>query len=168
MNVSIEVDDRHIQKTTGVINIADSYYYCLSNFSAHKVLFNGRDYLSSEHAYQASKFIGSNKDESHVAWSKILNAESAYLAKKYAHEYQDYYCEELKIPNFKIDLMYNILLAKVNRHDDVREALLVTRDKTIIEFTYSDSFWGQTHTGKGENWLGRLWMQIRGEIRTSL
>ena len=156
------------KKTTRSINIGGSYYYCLSNFSAHRIWFEKRFYHTSEHLYQSVKFLSSEKSGARNAWVKVRKANSAFLAKKYAHENRESYREEWRVLNFKIGVMHQILLLKVKQHDEVREALYTTRDKDIIELSYSDSFWGQTHTGKGENWLGRLWMQIRNEIRTSL
>ena len=48
---------------------------------------------------------------------------------------------------------------------ELAEALLATGDAELVEGnTWGDPFWG-VYKGKGENMLGRLLMEVRGEIR---
>lgn len=151
--------------TTRRIDIGDSYYYCLSNFSAHQVLYKGRLYSTSEHAYQASKFLNSKKEFADRVWWDILNSKSPYEAKKIAHSNRGSYRHEWNFKKFKVFTMRKILLTKVEQHEDVREVLLVTGDKEIIEITNLDLFWGQSESGLGINWLGKVWMGTRDDIR---
>jgi ribA/ribD-fused uncharacterized protein len=145
------------------VHFGDSFYHGFSNFSAHQIEFRGRIYPTSEHLYQASKFFNSDNPEAHKIFQKILDAKSPYNAKQIAHKNRESYRREWRLLNFKIYTMYRILILKVNQHQDVKQALLITRNKKIIETSYVDDFWGQTLAGKGENWLGRCWMRVRDE-----
>lgn len=47
----------------------------------------------------------------------------------------------------------------------LREKLLATGDAELVEGnTWGDRFWGVCN-GVGQNWLGRLLMQVRDEIK---
>ena len=48
----------------------------------------------------------------------------------------------------------------------LRQQLLDTGDAELVEGnSWNDTFWGvSARTGKGKNWLGRLLMQVRGEM----
>ena len=37
--------------------------------------------------------------------------------------------------------------------------------RSIIEHTAQDDFWGDGGDGRGENWLGRLLMSLRDNLR---
>jgi predicted NAD-dependent protein-ADP-ribosyltransferase YbiA (DUF1768 family) len=48
-----------------------------------------------------------------------------------------------------------------------RSVLLATGDVELIEGNWwGDQFWGQCPVGKGENWLGRLLMELRRDLRS--
>jgi len=47
----------------------------------------------------------------------------------------------------------------------LRAMLLATEDAVLVEGnTWNDTFWGVCR-GRGENWLGRILMQVREECR---
>ena len=60
--------------------------------------------------------------------------------------------------------MEEILRAKTEQHEDVRDVLKKTGKRTIIENSPVDSFWGIGHDGKGQNVVGKIWMKIRDEL----
>ena len=113
------------------------------------------EYPSSEHAYQAAK----TKDKK--MRRKIACKATAWEAKRLGQQVklrEDW--EERKV-----EIMYRILHAKFNQHDDLKEKLLATGDAELIEGnTWGDTFWGICD-GKGENKLGKLLMLLREEIR---
>ena len=43
--------------------------------------------------------------------------------------------------------------------------LLQSGDREIVEDSWRDSYWGWGEDRKGENMLGKLWMEVRKEIR---
>ena len=61
--------------------------------------------------------------------------------------------------------MEQILRAKAEQHEEVREVLRKTGNRTIIENSPVDSFWGVGSDGKGENMVGKIWMKIRNDSR---
>ena len=47
----------------------------------------------------------------------------------------------------------------------MRRKLLATGDRTLIENSWRDDFWGWGPNRDGQNMLGRLWMEVRAELR---
>jgi hypothetical protein len=64
--------------------------------------------------------------------------------------------------------MRRVVGAKFRQHVDLAEILLSTGDATIIECGTVDNEvnrrWGMV-SGKGENWLGKILMDVREELR---
>jgi ribA/ribD-fused uncharacterized protein len=54
--------------------------------------------------------------------------------------------------------MRKAVRVKFLQHEDIREVLLGTGSATIVEHTTNDRFWGD---GSGQNWLGRILMEVR-------
>ncbi len=132
-------------------------HYYLSNFSAFTVLWHGRLFQTSEHAYHWSRFI---LPEDRAA---IMGALSAHDAFRYA---QDHKANQVKGWDLvKVDTMRDILRAKADQHEYVRRKLLQTGTRTLIENSWRDPFWGWGENRDGENMLGRLWMEVRSELR---
>jgi predicted NAD-dependent protein-ADP-ribosyltransferase YbiA (DUF1768 family) len=61
--------------------------------------------------------------------------------------------------------MRGILRAKAEQHEYVTRKLLATGDRRLVENSWRDDFWGWGPDRNGQNMLGRLWMEIRSEIR---
>jgi ribA/ribD-fused uncharacterized protein len=129
----------------------------LNNFSAHTVEVWGNIFPTAEHAYQWKKFEGS--DPSHA--EKIARTRSPWLAKKMGQEgnYRPNWSDT------KVNAMREILQAKVAQHDDVRAVLASTGTKLIVENSPVDGFWGGGPEGNGENWVGKLFMEIREKLK---
>ena len=73
----------------------------------------------------------------------------------------------------KLAVMRLALLAKYSGHSDAREMLLggqgmVSEDMSappvLVEDSPNDYFWGRGHTRFGRNQLGRMLMEVRGEV----
>jgi hypothetical protein len=61
----------------------------------------------------------------------------------------------------RVSVMEGILKAKAEQHSDVRNVLMKTEGRQIIENSPVDSFWGIGPDKNGENMAGKLWMKIR-------
>ncbi len=134
------------------IKFYEGEYYLLSNFSAHRVMFEGEEYMTSEHAYQVAKFCDPEVRR------KIKDAPSAHLAREYGQS------EFGRTPNFdKVDVMKRIMRAKLQQHDDVRAALRATDGEVIEKNHPLDYFWGTGEDGSGQNVMGKIWMELRNE-----
>ena len=62
----------------------------------------------------------------------------------------------------KVAVMEAILRAKLAKHETVRDALKRSGNRTIIENSPTDGFWGCGKDGNGKNMMGALWMKLRG------
>ena len=65
----------------------------------------------------------------------------------------------------KDDVMRRAVRRKFESHDDIREVLLGTGDQKIVENAPRDYYWGCGSDGSGRNMLGRILMEIRGELQ---
>lgn len=135
-------------------------YGGFSNLYRRPIEFEGRVYPTAEHAYQAGKARRPEVRD----W--ILAAPSPALLAMAAHGlyYWDITPGWSKI---KIDRMKRILIAKFTQHEDLRELLLSTGNKRLVESATVDNpvnrLWGEVN-GKGQNTLGRLLMEVRAEL----
>ena len=133
-------------------------FYSLDNFSAHTVELWGLKFPTAEHAFQWKKFSDTRSD---IA-KKVLEAGSPEIAKRIAAS------EKLnRSPSWnedKVTIMEEILRAKLAQHEEVREVLVKTGSRTIIENSPGDGFWGTGSDGRGENMIGKIWMKIRDNI----
>jgi ribA/ribD-fused uncharacterized protein len=135
----------------------DQWYDVLNNFSANAVEINGTLYPTSEHAYQAAKCTDPKGK------GEIRQAKSPLLAKEVSNEKYKF----AKDPNWnnkKLAVMEAILRAKLDQHQEVRDALIRSGNEEIAEDSPTDNFWGRGKDGNGENQLGKLWMKIRSEL----
>ena len=142
-------------------------FYCLSNFSSFRLLWRNIDFDTSEHAYHWTKFDrnwGYFRDRKmHPGALAVLQARSAHDAFKISRQYKDDVDPEWD--NIKVDVMGNILRAKVRQHPYVRKKLLETGDRELVEDSWRDDFWGWGPNKDGQNMLGKLWMEVRSEIQ---
>lgn len=61
--------------------------------------------------------------------------------------------------------MYEGLRAKFTQNEDIRQKLLETGDRKLIEHTDRDKYWGDGGNGEGLNKLGILLMKLRTELK---
>ena len=65
----------------------------------------------------------------------------------------------------KDDIMLKALRCKFAQHTDLMNLLWETGEREIIEHTTNDSYWADGGgLGRGLNKLGKLLMQVRGDI----
>lgn len=126
----------------------------LSNFHEASIWIDGERYRTVEHAYQAAK---AHNEEVRCL---IRNARTPGIAKKLG-----YSC---KLPSDwdvkKIDIMRGFVREKF-QNPLLRAMLLATEDALLVEGnTWNDTTWGVCR-GEGQNWLGKILMEIREECR---
>lgn len=139
-----------------MITFYEDKYYMFSNFSSFMVYYDKREWMTSEHAYQAMKF--------RPIWIQqaIKNQRSAHDAKKYAHANKDKYREDWD--EIKLSVMTEICRAKLEQHNYIRKMLLKTGSHELVEASPKDAFWGWGRDETGENHLGKIWMKLREEL----
>lgn len=133
-------------------------FFFLSNFWRCDIELGGRVWPSAEHLYQASKTLIAAEQR------EILFASTPWKAKRMGREVTLRPDWETS----KISFMREIVTAKFQQHPDLMERLRATGEAEIIEGnTWHDNFWGDCFCSKcddiaGENWLGRILMEVRG------
>lgn len=125
----------------------------LSNFHEATVVYDGIRYRNAESAFQSAK-LADKKER--LQFQKLTGAEAKALGKKI--KLRDDW-EEIKLK-----VMYDVVSAKFANNEDLRNQLIWTWEKEIVEGnTWGDTYWGVCR-GKGENHLGKILMWIRKDI----
>jgi len=157
--VPLTVPHFHGLDTPERVCFYEQEFYVLSNFSAFAVEFNGHLFQTAEHAYHFQKFPNSG-----TVRNGIIFAASAHSAFKTAEDFKTERRADWDL--VKVDIMRDILRAKVDQHEYVRRKLLETGERELIENSWRDDFWGWGPNRTGRNMLGRLWMEVRSELKT--
>ncbi len=129
-------------------------YRFLSNFYPSKVTFEGVEYPTVEHAYQAAK------TNDWVIRGHISRMDTPAQAKRAGRTLNqiDWHERSLKT-------MEDLVLLKFISDTDLRRLLLITGDAYLEETNkWHDTFWGVCE-GVGENHLGKILMRVREKIR---
>lgn len=131
---------------------------CFSNFSAHPVVVDGLRWPTTEHCFQAAKFLGTDNEHAWAISAVASPMVAARMGRSRAHPIR---------PDWeavKDDVMRRAVRAKVEQHEDVRRALAETGAAEIVEHTPRDAYWGDGPDGAGRNMLGRILMELRAEV----
>lgn len=129
-------------------------YSFLSNFYPVAIEHDGLIYQSVEAAYQAAKCAN---PADRIPFTRMQAAEAKRAGRTVALR-QDW--DQAKIP-----VMRELLTAKFFWHPEMKRLLLNTGEEKLVEGnTWGDRFWGVCN-GEGDNWLGKLLMQIRKNMR---
>lgn len=139
-------------------------FYVLSNFSSFTVNWAGLRFDTLEAAYHWEKFSGRDAKSIAVAAS-IRSAQSAHVAFQIGQ--QNKALRRRDWDAVKVSIMRDLLIAKSIQHEYVRRKLLATGDRELVENSWRDNFWGWGPNRDGQNMLGKLWMEIRAELRAS-
>lgn len=150
----------HGNDTEKQIFFYEHEYYIFSNFSSFAIEWKGKIYPTSEHVYHSEKFEDENLKE------QIKNCRSAHNAMYFAWANNDKSRKDWD--EIKLEVMKEILIEKVNQHPYVKKKLLQSDNRELIEDSWRDSYWGWGEDKKGENHLGKLWMEIRETLKNQL
>ena len=135
----------------------DEPYGSFSNFSKHSFKMDGVPWQTVEHYFQAMKFPGTPHEEA-------IRVSSAPMTAKQMGNDQ---ARPLR-PDWqavKDDVMRRAVRAKFQQNPDIRAVLLGTGDEELIEDAPNDEYWGCGAEGMGKNMLGKVLMEVRGELR---
>jgi ribA/ribD-fused uncharacterized protein len=136
-------------------------YNFLSNFQETPVIYKDILFKTSEHAYQWEKC---ETDEDRL---KILSCNTPTGAKRLGRRIK---YDIKKWDLNKINVMKEILKCKFS-NEHLKNKLLATGNSELIEGNYwHDLTWGQCFCPKcknkvGKNYLGKVLMEIRDELR---
>ncbi len=127
-----------------------------SNFAAFPIALKGRTWRTSEHYFQAQKFVGTEHEEA------IRQQPSPMIAARMGRSRKRPLRADWE--QVKDDIMREAVLAKFSQHETLRELLLATGDAEIVEHTKNDRYWGDGGDGSGQNMLGKILMEVRGML----
>lgn len=128
-----------------------------STVSDHPFLLDEIQWKTAEHYYQACKFKGADYA------NEIILAVDGQQAYKKGNRFL-----KMKTRGWKSNrqlYMTRALFRKVKEYPEIREALMSTGDEMIIETSLYDYYWGLGRDQRGENMLGKVWMDIRKKLR---
>lgn len=129
----------------------------LSTCSAHPILLEDKNWLTCEHYYN-TKIARTSVQAKNIAKCESGKEACELMAPWY----------RLKVTAWKAQravLMTRALYTKVQMYEEVKQALLATDDLLIVETSQYDYFWGIGRDARGENQLGKAWMNIRSKIK---
>jgi hypothetical protein len=132
-------------------------YGCFSNFSAHGFMLDELYWATSEHYFQAQKFIDTPYREK-VRQTKTPK-DAANMGRNRSLPLRADW------EQIKDDVMQKAVLQKFRTHADIQEILLVTGDEVLVENSPIDYYWGCGKDGSGKNKLGQILMEVREILR---
>ncbi|MCU0496553.1 MAG: NADAR family protein [Anaerolineae bacterium] len=145
-----------------ITSFRDKYHF-LSNFYHTPLTWEGDEYPTIEHAFQAAKTDHPEERR------RLRETPSPLVVKRLGRKVtlrSDW-------EQVKLDIMADLLRQKFTRYPDLRDLLLATGDLEIIEGnTWDDRFYGAVWDETeqrwiGENHLGKILMRIREELRSA-
>ena len=132
-------------------------YGCFSNFSRHGLTLDGEFWPTSEHYFQAQKFLDEADKETvrRQKTPKLAAEEGRDRRKRLRPDWEQ----------VKDEIMYQAVLTKFQSHPDIKAILLSTGDKMLVENAPGDYYWGCGADGSGKNMLGKTLMRVRSELK---
>ena len=132
-------------------------YGCFSNFSPHGFELDGAYWPTSEHYFQAQKFIGTEHAEA------VRRARTPKEAAEIGRDRQRPLRPDWN--EVKDEVMRRAVRRKFETHAAIRAVLLSTGADELIEATTGDYYWGCGTNGTGRNMLGQILMEVRALLR---
>lgn len=130
-----------------------------SNFAAFPIELDGRRWPTSEHYFQAQKFLGAPDQEEIRGVTSPMKA--AHLGRQRHRPLREDWAE------VRDRVMQRALEAKFTQHAALRHRLLATGEARLIEHTSNDAYWADGGDGTGANRLGLLLEDLRRRLRDS-
>ncbi len=130
-----------------------------SNFAGFPIELEGKIWPTSEHYFQAQKFVATDP-----AWSgAIRKANTPGIAALMGRDRKRPLRRDWE--SVKDQVMREALAAKFEQHPELAELLLSTGDEPLVEHTTNDNYWADGGDGSGKNMLGRLLVELRTRLR---
>lgn len=129
----------------------------LSNWYSCPIYLKGKIWPSTEHYYQAQKMAGTTNEE--ICRRLGSPREAFEMTRRPDVQIRKDWDE------VKINVMNDAIWAKFSQNPELAEQLLATGDFEIAENSPIDYFWGIGQDGSGQNWLGKILMDVRKELR---
>ena len=133
-------------------------YGYLATYSNHGFFKDGIYWKTSEHYYQAQKFV-----EPEVKL-KIANAKTPKIASTIGRD------RNLNLRSdweeIKQNIMYDAVYFKFKQNEDILRKLLDTGNAKLVEATVKENYWGCGPNNDGQNNYGKILVRVRKQLRT--
>ena len=156
--------DTHIFFWDGVFS---NWYECIPNY----IKYDGLTFFTSEQAFMWEKaiYFGDIRTA-----KEILKTPSPKVAKELGREVKNFNAKIWSQVSY--DIMVKVNLFKYRQNVLIKDRLLSTEDKIIVEASPTDSIWGiglhwsddrvlDESKWMGQNLLGKVLMEIRDRLR---
>jgi len=144
----------------------EKFYIYFSPYTAHAVEVDSILYPTVEYAYQCARYT----DEKII--EEIRFAHSPVKAWEISCKYKHMQIPEFKEESYKLEVMKNLMRLKAEQHEEIKKALVDSGDMEIVKHitTYppGDGFWDDGEDGSGLNHIGKMWMEIRENLKAGL
>lgn len=161
MIISERETDTHLYFLRGV----------LSNFEKCYIKYKGHLFATTEQAFMWEKAVFFNDRESA---NKIIKEENPAKAKKLGREVKNF--DDSLWSKVCYDFMYKVNYEKYSQNTRLKNILLNTGDKVLVETNFRDTRWAiglpaeddrvlDESQWQGENLLGKVLMQVRDELK---
>jgi ribA/ribD-fused uncharacterized protein len=137
----------------------DEPYYEFTNFAKYPIVIDGVIWATTEHFFQAQKFIST------PLYAKIQQSEFPREAFEVSRSALGSRWIRKDWSDVKMDVMKLALRAKFTQHKKLHDMLLSTGDRPLVEHTSRDNFWGDGGDGSGDNHLGKLLEEVRDALK---
>ena len=142
-----------------------------SNWAVTPFVSGGIRYPTAEHYMMAEKALLMGDDKTR---QQILSSTNPSVVKKLGQQVKPW--DENSWLEHRCRIMYEACLAKFTSSPDLREILLATDNKVLVEASPYDKIWGVGVLGsdpraknprqwKGLNLLGKVLMKVRDDLR---
>lgn len=153
---------------TAIIRKVKEEHGWFGNMSHHPVVFEGQSFFTAEALFQSLRFSDESIKKSLTEIRNPMKAKFFAKAKDRAALMTVQPMSEQDLENMRL-----VLRLKMEQHEEIRNALLATGDDLIVEDCTnrqggSGLFWGAALVNgewKGQNWLGRLLMELREKLK---
>lgn len=134
-------------------------YGCFSNFSSHGFVLDELYWSTSEHYFQAQKFIATP----YLEKLRLVKTpkEAANMGRQRTLPLRPDW-EEVKD-----NIMRKAVFSKFSTNKDIQEILLSTGNEKLVENSPIDYYWGCGADGSGKNMLGIVLMEVRQQLKYS-
>ena len=128
--------------------------HCLDSFE-----LEGMVWPSIEHYYQAMKF----QESAPSHYQKICQAKTAKQARRLGRSRFSAIRKDWS--DVKRVVMTRAVYTKCKTHEVIRETLLASNERKILENSQYDYYWGCGRDRRAENTYGKVLMDVRKKLR---
>lgn len=167
VNVTVPVDGRIL-----FFRRDRQAYFWLSHFYAAEIVIDGEAWPTVEHYFQACKshdpvYKAAIRNSVHPGMAKRLGAAPEGPRKVAGQSWFRAHGQKHRADwrDVRLEIMRQADFAKFSQHEELRNLLLATGVGNIIEDCEQDSYWGIGSDGQGDNWAGKVLMEVRHKLR---